>query len=204
MTQLMNELTTIPNSQDHLFRLTSGKWMPITIRNKIVVADGFAIQNLTSLIAINQAIVNFISSLYQDEQQERYSSVVQYPTARAENNRSFFAGPQNDMTEIVFCDIYRTRRANVYMFLQYNYTTRKVRILAYGTDHMNHSAMCFGTTIDLIGGENLTEFVLELFCNKKSYNCPNFKKLLFERQISDTFRNVLQSIKSIDQIYLTF
>lgn len=184
----------LPNSKDKIYRMIDGKWHTITCKGSNVNVDNIVVPNIKHVIKIIQAIVNYITNVYKDSESD--SRLLQNPPTNPKYAGSLLIGPKNDTTELILFDTYTTRRANVYIFLQYNYNTKKIRILAYGTDHINHSAICFGTSIEQISKQDLTNYIAKTFQN-------SLQNLLQQRSITPQLEHVLKNITSVQQFILT-
>lgn len=62
---------------------------------------------------------------------------------------------------IAFIGRHVYRRCTVYIVLQYDHSSKGTRILAFGSDKINHSGTSFGTSLDSIGLDRLIQLVTE-------------------------------------------
>lgn len=182
----------LPNNEK-LFRMADGVWKELTFtksplgRGSKINVDGKIIPNISTVIETNQKIGNLILDFYETD------TDLQKPECCDRYKKSFRSGE----LEIILINTFFTRRANVYLFLQFNHTTKKIRIFAYGIDHLNHSAVCFGTSLSNISRDRLTEHISECLMGKGT-------NLLSGKKYSNELKRCLNNISSIDMLFLTF
>lgn len=62
---------------------------------------------------------------------------------------------------IAFIGRHVFRRCTVYVVLQFDPTSKATRILVFGSDKINHSAVSFGTSLDSVGTDRVVELATE-------------------------------------------
>ena len=66
-------------------------------------------------------------------------------------------GPSKDRTELVYMEPMIYRRCTVFPVIQYNYSTRRVRITVWGSDNKGHLAQ--GTDLSSVERKNIVEHI---------------------------------------------
>jgi len=132
--------------------------------SQIGSVEGDSIKNLTSsnlpkvVSVINQAIMEEIK-----EVQGKYAEAKS-------SNLSKKIGSRDDLMEYLFLDTMRYRRCTVYIVVQFSHRTKQVRIMAYGTDEILHTAECFGTSLSSVNKKELLQEVDKIIKSKLA--CP--------------------------------
>jgi hypothetical protein len=74
-----------------------------------------------------------------------------------ENAFELFFFTKNENMKIKALKCLQYRRCKVFLFSQLCSGTNKTRFLAYGINHMYHSAQSFGTSLELVSANDLME-----------------------------------------------
>lgn len=93
-------------------------------------------------------------------------------------------GDSYDIFDISLLDVISYRRCNLFIYGQYNHNTQKTRIVVYGINIINHTAICFGTNLDIITKNKILEHI---------NNCVNMIKS-GKNKIKNINANIIDNI----------
>lgn len=173
----------------NIYRLSGGEWKLISEENSTIVSSAYAFMpNMKSVIVSTEAILEFIRKIPK--------AFIESRGEIDKTELSFTVGATNNIMEIVYLSDFHTRMASVYLFLQFNSWTKKIRLIAYGYENPDAS---FGNSLSSISRERIIEYLNMKFTD----DCDWLKDIMKRRNLSSELEKKMETVNSIVGLYVT-